>query len=74
MLFDFDNVIATILKIVPKNIEHEFKIVMKEIDASLRQFVQSTLLLSVIVFVISTIGFYFIGLKRLLFWVNMWYY
>ncbi|MGI6325282.1 MAG: AI-2E family transporter [Bacilli bacterium] len=63
MLFDFDNVIATILKIVPKNIEHEFKIVMKEIDASLRQFVQSTLLLSVIVFVISTIGFYFIGLK-----------
>jgi len=63
MLFDFNTVSLSIIKLVPRSIQRDFKTIITAIDGTLNHFVNGILVLSFLVFIISTIGFYMVGLK-----------
>lgn len=62
LLIGFDN-FNNILSFLPKKIQKDTKSLIEEIDGSLRKFVQGTLILSSLIFIVSSIGFWICGLK-----------
>jgi predicted PurR-regulated permease PerM len=63
MLFDFDDVSRTLVSILPKNIREDARQLLFGVDTSLRNYVQGMLMLGLIVFIVSTIGYTIIGLR-----------
>ena len=66
MLFDFDNVINLLLKLIPKRHQMEIANLLEDIGREVRKSVNGTLLVACMVFVCDTIGFSIIGLKSAL--------
>ena len=62
LLVSFDNV-NNILSFLPRRVQKDTKALGDEINDSLRKFVQGTLILSSLVFGVSSIGFWICGLK-----------
>lgn len=62
LLVSFDSV-NNLLAFLPPRFKRDTKALGEEIDGSLRKFVQGTLILSSLIFVISSIGFWICGLK-----------
>lgn len=62
LLVSFDSV-NNLLAFLPNRFKKDTKALGDEIDGSLRKFVQGTLILSSLVFVVSSIGFWVSGLK-----------
>lgn len=62
LLVSFDN-FNNVLSFLPKKFQKDTKALGDEIDDSLRKFVQGTLILSSLVFAVSSIGFGICGLK-----------
>lgn len=63
MLCDFKGVNIAMINAIPKRIKFDVKKLLKLINASLKSFVYGTLLVAFIVFIISSIAFYIIGLR-----------
>ena len=61
LLIDFDGM-KKVFGIVPKKYKSSFMSVAKELDSTCKDFVQGTLLISFIVFLITSIGFKIVGL------------
>lgn len=62
LLISFDN-IGDVLEFLPEIAKEDTKNVIEEVNKSLRKFVQGALIDSTLVFVVSTICFWIIGLK-----------
>lgn len=62
LLIGFDN-FNNVLSFLPRKFQKDTKALGDEIDGSLRKFVQGTLILSSLIFVVSSIGFWICGLK-----------
>lgn len=63
MLFNFDNVNKFFFEIIPPRLREDLKSLTKEMDITLKQFVKGTLVLSLIIFIFSTLAFKIIGLQ-----------
>lgn len=63
LLFNFNNVNEHLLSILPKKYKKEANYIISEISLVAHKFVSGTLLISLILFVVSIIGFSIIGLK-----------
>lgn len=63
ILFDFDKVSSSFIKLFPKKSRSEVQYLLSQIDESLYSFVSGTLWLSLLLFVVSVIGFQVIGLN-----------
>lgn len=63
LLVSFDNVDETVITVLPREIRTSAKELLSEVNNSLRKFVQGTLFLASIIFVVSSIGFTIAGLK-----------
>ena len=63
LLVSCDNVTETMLTYLPKKYRHDTKGLIYEINNSLRRFVRGALFDSTIIFVISSIGLWLVGLK-----------
>lgn len=63
LLVSFDNVDETVITFLPKKIRASANELFNDVNASLRKFVQGTLFLSTVIFVVSSIGFTIAGLK-----------
>ena len=61
LLIDFDG-ISTMLDLVPKRFHDNVAILAKKLNATLKDFVQGTLIISIVVFIVSSIGYAIIGL------------
>ena len=62
-LLGFDNVSDTLVSFLPKKHRSNGKELLEKLDTSLRSFVTGQLLDALLIFVVSCIAFYFIGLK-----------
>lgn len=62
LLVSFDSV-SKILSFLPRKFQKDTRALGEEIDGSLRKFVQGTLVLASLVFVVSSLGFWMCGLK-----------
>ena len=62
LLIGFDN-FNNVLSFLPRKFQKDTKALGDEIDGSLRKFVQGTLILSSLIFIVSSIGFWICGLK-----------
>ncbi len=63
ILFDFDKFTNSFIKLFPKGSRKEVKYLLEKLDDSLYSFVSGTLWLSLLLFVVSVIGFSIIGLN-----------
>lgn len=63
LLINFDNAGDAFLTLMPKSAKQDFSVLGTELNKSLRGFVQGTLMLSFVIFIVSYIGFAAIGLK-----------
>lgn len=63
LLISFDSFNDSIITFLPNRLRNDARDLINEVNTSLRKFVQGTLLAAVLIFVISTIGFYIVGLK-----------
>ena len=63
MLFDFDNIVNHITKLIPKKHKEEVMGLLDDIGIQVRKSVNGTLLVACMVFVCDTIGFSIIGLN-----------
>lgn len=63
LLVSFDSANDTIFGFLPKRIQGTTRDLVNEVNTSLRKYVQGTLMLASLVFVVSTIGFFISGLK-----------
>ena len=63
LLVSFDSANDTIFGFLPKKIQDTTRDLVNEVNTSLRKYVQGTLMLASLVFVVSTIGFFISGLK-----------
>ena len=63
MLIDYDNIILSIHKLLPKKNHSEYLKLLDDISKNTRKVVNSTLFVAFLVFVFDTIGFAAIGLK-----------
>ena len=63
LLVSFDNANDTIYSFFPKKFQNITRDLFNEVNTSLRKYVQGTLMLASLVFVVSTIGFLISGLK-----------
>lgn len=63
LLVSFDSANDTIFGFLPKRIQGTTRDLVNEVNTSLRKYVQGTLMLASLVFVVSTIGFLISGLK-----------
>ena len=63
LLMSFDNINETIITLLPKKIQRNASEIIYEINSSLRRFVIGACLDSLLIFIVSTIGFSIIGLK-----------
>lgn len=62
LLFNFNNVNTHIMSIIPRRIKGDAEALLTNISKTLYKFVNGTLLVSLILFVVSVIGFEIIGL------------
>ncbi len=63
MLFNFDKIKDNLNKLLPKKYRKDSERLMENISENLYEYVNGTLLISFIIFVVSTIGFAIIGLE-----------
>lgn len=63
LLVSFDNANDIIIPFVPKKIRNSVKLLMDKINNSLRKYVEGTLMLACLVFILSSLGFVISGLK-----------
>lgn len=63
LLVSFDNANEIVLGFLPKKIQGQARNLLNEVNTSLRKYVQGTLMLATLVFIVSTIGFFISGLK-----------
>ena len=63
LLVSFDSANDTIFGFLPKKFQDTTRDLVNEVNTSLRKYVQGTLMLASLVFVVSTIGFFISGLK-----------
>lgn len=63
ILFDFDKVSKGFINMFPKRARNEVRYLLEKLNNSLYSFVSGTLWLSLLLFVVSIIGFSIIGLK-----------
>lgn len=63
LLVSFDSANDTIFSFLPKKFQNTIRDLFNEVNTSLRKYVQGTLMLASLVFVVSTIGFLISGLK-----------
>ena len=63
ILYDFDKVSTAFLSLFPKRARSEVKYLLGKLDESLYGFISGTLWLSILLFVVSVIGFSIIGLN-----------
>ncbi len=63
LLVSFENVNDTLVTFLPKKLHKDARDLTNEVNTSLRRFVQGALLDSTVIFVITSIGLYFAGLK-----------
>lgn len=61
--FDFEKVTSGFVNMFPKNSRKEIKYLLEKLDESLYSFISGTLWLSILLFIVSVIGFSIIGLK-----------
>ena len=59
----FDNVNETIITLLPKKIQRNTNEIIYEVNGSLRRFVLGAALDSLLIFIVSSIGFALVGLK-----------
>ncbi len=62
-LYDFDKVSDGFIKMFPKNARNDIKYLLGQLDESLYSFMSGTLWLSLLLFVVSIVGFSIIGLN-----------
>lgn len=63
LLFDFDNSIKKIISFIPLKYTKTIDKLCFEMDVTLKNFIQGTLIVSSIIFFVCAIGFWFAGLK-----------
>jgi len=63
LLINFDDTSDIIMAFVPKTAKADAQKLISEVNAAMRRFVQGTLLLSLVIFVTSSLAFALIGLK-----------
>lgn len=63
LLFDFDNAITKTIAIIPKRVIDSLKELAMKINITLKNFIQGTLIVSTIILLVCSIGFWFAGLK-----------
>lgn len=63
LLFDFDNAIEKTVSFIPTRVRDSLRDVVKKIDIALKNFIQGTLIVSTIIFLVCSIGFGIAGLK-----------
>ena len=63
LLFDFDNAIKKTISFIPRRVCDSLRSVVNKIDMALKNFIQGTLIVSTIIFLVCSIGFWFAGLK-----------
>ncbi len=63
LLFNFNNVTDHLLNILPRKVRKEGAYIINEISIVMHKFVNGTLLISLILFIVSIIGFTIIGLN-----------
>ena len=63
LLFDFDNFRKNLLNFLPKKIHGDAVILIDRLDDSLKNYVQGTLLVTLILFTFQSLGFVIAGLK-----------
>ena len=63
LLFDFDNFRKNLLNFLPKKIHADAVILIDRLDDSLKNYVQGTLVVTLILFTIQSLGFVIAGLK-----------
>ena len=63
MLFDFDKVSKSIVNFFPKRLRGDAKYLLSQLNGSLYSYISGTLWLSLLLFVVSIIGFSLIGLN-----------
>lgn len=63
LLVSFDNFNDSIITFLPNRFRNDARDLINEVNTSMRKFVQGTLLAAILIFIISTIGFYIAGLK-----------
>ena len=63
LLVSFDNASDMLIGFLPKKMRNNAKDLFNEVNTSLRKYVQGTLMLAFLVFVVSSIGFLISGLK-----------
>jgi predicted PurR-regulated permease PerM len=63
MLFDFDKVSKSIINFFPKRLRGDAKYLLSQLNGSLYSYISGTLWLSLLLFVVSIIGFSLIGLN-----------
>ncbi len=63
MLFDFDKVTKSIINFFPKRLRGDTRYLLSQLNGSLYSYISGTLWLSLLLFVVSVIGFSLIGLN-----------
>ncbi|MDD3392924.1 MAG: AI-2E family transporter [Bacilli bacterium] len=63
LLISFDNTNESIVTVLPKNMQNDARDLMNEINTSLRRFVQGTLMLSTLIFLVTSLGLAIAGVK-----------
>lgn len=63
LLFDFDNAIKKTISFIPRRVCDSLRSVVNKIDIALKNFIQGTLIVSTIIFLVCSVGFWFAGLK-----------
>ena len=63
LLVSFDNADDIVVGLTPKKIRSQVKSLMDKINTSLRKYVEGTLMLALLVFILSSLGFLISGLK-----------
>lgn len=63
LLISFDSFNDTIITFLPNKYRNDTRDLINEVNTSMRKFVQGTLLSALIIFVVTTVGFYIVGLK-----------
>lgn len=63
LLFDFDNAIKKTISFIPRRVCDSLRSVVNKIDMALKNFIQGTLIVSTIIFLVCSVGFWFAGLK-----------
>jgi predicted PurR-regulated permease PerM len=63
LLVSFDSFNDSIITFLPNKFRNDTRDLLNELNTSMRKFVRGTLLAALLIFIITTIGFYLVGLK-----------